>query len=97
MDIIGGEKLAMKMGIIFVVGCAELSPSSGGRLLKFVFSGGAYWNDKELMYNAKLILSVLQIFKLLKYGILKMQGWKSRPHSFHWGKSLKKKNKIQIT
>lgn len=39
-----------------------------GRLLKFAFSNGAYWNNKELMYNAKFSLSVLQILKLLKYG-----------------------------
>lgn len=68
MDIMRERELATKMDIIFVVGCAELSPSGRGRLLKFAFSNGAYWNNKELMYNAKLILSVLQILKLLKYG-----------------------------
>lgn len=97
MDIIGGEELAMKMGIIFVVGCAELSPSSGGRLLKFVFSGGAYWNDKELMYNAKLILSVLQIFKLLKYGHFENAGMEITSSFFSLGKVSEEKNKIQIT
>lgn len=68
MDIMGEKELAMKMDIIFVLGCMELSPGGRGRLLKFAFSNGAYWNNKELTYNAKLILSVLQIFKLLKYG-----------------------------
>lgn len=49
MDIMGEKELTMKMGVISVVGCAELSPSGRGRRLKFVFSNGAHWNNKELM------------------------------------------------
>ncbi|NXW06124.1 XIAP ligase, partial [Fregetta grallaria] len=54
MDIMGEKELAMKMDIIFVVGCAELSPSGRGRLLKSAFSNGAYWNNKELITEEKL-------------------------------------------
>lgn len=45
------------------------------------------WNDKELVYKAKLILSVSQLIKLLKHGHFEnRQGRKSHPHSFNWGK-----------
>lgn len=58
----------MQLDLILVVGCAELPPSGRGRCLNFVFSNGAHWNNKELMCNARLTLSVLQILGFLKYG-----------------------------
>lgn len=80
----GEEELAVQLDFILVVGCAELPPSGRGKHLNFVFSNGAYWNNKELMYNAKLNLSVLQILSFLKYGHFENGGShilrKSHPH-----------------
>lgn len=93
----GEEELAVQLDLILVVGCAELPPSGRGRCLNFVFSNGAYWNNKELMYNARLTLSVLQILSFLKYGHFK-NGNREGSHIliFSLGK-LRKRNKIQMT
>lgn len=48
MDV-GENELAMKVDIIFAVGCAELSPAHGVRRFKFAVSDGACWNIEEFM------------------------------------------------
>lgn len=64
----GEKELAVQLDLILVVGCAELPPSGRGGCLNLLFSNGAYWNNKELIYNARLTLSVLQTLGFLKYG-----------------------------
>lgn len=70
----GEKELAVQLDLILVVGCAELPPSGRERCLNFVFPNGAYWNNKELMYNARLTLSVLQILSFFKYGHFENEG-----------------------
>lgn len=98
MDIMGGKRTCNEDEHYFCGWLWRASPSGRGRLLKFAFSNGAYWNNKELMYNAKLNLSVLQILKLLKYGHFE-NGGKEGNHILilFIGETLWKKNKIQIT
>lgn len=55
----------------------------------FVFSNGAYWNNKELTYNARLTLSVLQILSFLKMGA----GKEVTSSFFSLGKLRKRKSK----
>lgn len=88
----GGKEFAVNVDVILMFGCAELPP----RCLNFVFSNGAYWNNKELMYNAKLTFSVLQILSFLKYGHFE-NGGREGSHIliFLIGKTQEKK--IQIT
>lgn len=85
----GEEELAVQLDLILVVGCAELPPSGRGRCLNVVFSNGAYWNNKELMYNARLILSVLQILSFLKYGHFENEDREVTSLFSHWENSEK--------
>lgn len=86
----GEEELAVQLDLILVVGCAELPPSGRGRCLNFVFSNGAHWNNKELMYSARLTLSVLQILSFFKYGHFENGAGKEVTFSFsQWENSDK--------
>lgn len=62
----------------------------------FVFSNGAYWNNKELMYNARLTPSVLQILSFLKYGHFK-NGGREGGHILIFLIEKIQKKKIQMT
>lgn len=73
MDV-GESELAMKMDIIFVVGCAELSPADGGRHLSLQFHmGHAEISNSS---HAKLVLSVLQICKTFE--VWAFRKWRQR-------------------